>query len=105
MRAHLNACRGSVLPSAAAPGSQVRGTEIVFAERPLRLGAAAAMALANTPQTHDVPRLAAAAQSGTHLRRGGPVCSVSASGVDAATVRSQLALRRDALLQTLETLQ
>jgi predicted ATP-grasp superfamily ATP-dependent carboligase len=105
MRAHLNACRDRALPGAAAPQNRVCGTEIVFADRPLRLDAAAATALANAAHIHDVPRAANAAQHETHLRHGDPLCSVSASGADAASVRSQLARRRDALLQMLETLQ
>ena len=105
MRAHLNACRDGALPGAAAAPGCVCGIEIVFADRPLRLGAAAAAALANAAHTHDVPRGMSAAQHEPHLRRGDPLCSVSASGADAASVRSRLARRRDALLQTLEAFQ
>lgn len=100
MRAHLNACTGHGLPGAAPRQTGAHGTEIVFANRRLRLDATAARALAAAPHTHDLPHSTGADE--THLRRGDPVCSVSASGADAASVRSQLARRRDVLLQTLE---
>jgi predicted ATP-grasp superfamily ATP-dependent carboligase len=105
MRAHLNACRDGALPGAAPAPDRMHGTEIVFADRPLRLDGAAATVLAHAAHIHDVPRGAGTAHHVTQLSRGDPLCSVSASGADAVTVRSRLARRRDALLQSLETIQ
>jgi predicted ATP-grasp superfamily ATP-dependent carboligase len=97
LQAHRRACLHDVLPPGPAPADVVRGIEIVFAPRAMRLDAAAAAAIAHWPHTHDQPR------AGTLLRRGDPLCSLSASGSDAAQVQAALALGRDALLQSLET--
>ncbi len=107
--AHLQACRGGALLDTAmgedsAVGSpQVRGTEIVFAAQPLRLDDAALAALAQKPATHDVPRRAATRADAPHFARGEPVCSISASGTDAAGVSRELAQRRNAVLHLLQT--
>jgi uncharacterized protein len=96
LQAHLRACAEGVLPSQALPAGALRGIEIVHARRPMRLSAAAADWLAAQADTHDLPRAA------TTLSAGEPLCSVSATGDDAQTVKQRLAQRRDALLTTLE---
>ncbi|MFZ2650531.1 MAG: ATP-grasp domain-containing protein [Burkholderiaceae bacterium] len=107
--AHLNACRDATLRGVAAPQTSVRavrGTEIVFADRALRLNMAAAAALAETAATHDLPHCVA--QDGaheTHFAAGDPLCSVSAGGADAASVKLELAQRRATVLRTLEAFQ
>jgi predicted ATP-grasp superfamily ATP-dependent carboligase len=83
----------------------VHGTEIVFAPHPVRLTAAAAAQLARLPATHDLPRGAEAGAHATHFAPGEPLCSVSASGADAASVLRELARRRDAVLDILQTLE
>lgn len=99
LRAHLRACQHGELPTlAAGPDAWVNGQRIVFAPRALQLDAAAVAQLACRPQTHDLPRAAAT------LSAGEPVCSVSASGADPATVKHELARRSEAVLQTLEAL-
>jgi predicted ATP-grasp superfamily ATP-dependent carboligase len=96
--AHLRACQLGVLPPAPAPAERVRGIEIVFARRALRLDAAGAAAIAEGPGVHDLP------DAGAAFGPGDPLCSLSASGADADQVQATLARRRDALLQSLETL-
>ena len=98
LQAHRRACLHDVLPSGPAPADIVRGIEIVFAPRALRLDAAAAESIAHWPRAHDLPR------AGTAFRPGDPLCSLSASGADASQVQAALTLGRDALLQSLETL-
>ena len=96
--AHLHACLQAELPRAQAlEHVAVRGTEIVFARRPLRLDATAALRLAGRAGCHDLP--AGAARFGA----GDPVCSVSAKGTSAAHVRSRLERMRNAVHQSLET--
>ena len=99
MAAHVRACLGAELPSlAVAPApALVRGTEIVFARRPLALDERAAASLARWPHGHDLPWAAATFDAGD------PVCSVSAEGATAGHVRTRLTERREALLNTLET--
>jgi predicted ATP-grasp superfamily ATP-dependent carboligase len=98
MRAHLRACLHDELPhDPQRPAGRVGGTEIVFAPRALRLDDAAAAALASWPGAHDVPH------AGTHFGAGDPLCSVTASGPDADSVKIALARQRDAVLQQLET--
>ena len=80
----------------------VRGTEIIFAPRPVRLSAAAAAQLASLPATHDLPRGATPGSHATHFAPGEPLCSVSASGADLASVSAELARRRDAVLDILQ---
>jgi uncharacterized protein len=110
LHAHLQACAGAALPelpsgAALAQGAApcVRGSEIVFAPRSLRLSGAAQARLAALPAIHDLPHAPAGADA-PHFERDAPLCSVSASGADAASVKRELARRRDAVLQTLETL-
>ena len=80
----------------------VRGTEIIFAPRPVRLSATAAAQLATLPATHDLPRDASPGSHATHFAPGEPLCSVSASGADLASVSAELARRRDAVLDILQ---
>ena len=96
--AHLRACRDGVLPTSDRRPASVRGTEIVFARGPLRLSGQQAAWLAAQGDTHDLPGDAMAWSVGE------PVCSISAEGASASSVRQQLAQRRDALLSSLETL-
>ena len=101
--AHLRAClHGELPPVPAAVGGDlaihaVAGTEIVFARRPLQLRAAAALRLAGFAGCHDLPADA------TRFEAGDPVCSVAASGPDAAQVRALLARGCEAVHQLLET--
>lgn len=104
--AHLRACLHGELPAwPEAAGHDtadpaVAGTEIVFAPRPMRLDAAAAVRLAGLDgfgACHDLP------VGATRFGAGDPVCSVTASGPDAAQVRTLLARGREAVHQLLET--
>jgi uncharacterized protein len=92
---HLRACREGELP-AHAPHALTHGTEIVFAQRALRLSGAAARELAAQPQCHDLPR------AGSVFAAGDPLCSVSAQGRSADEVLALLSGHRDALLNRLE---
>lgn len=96
MAAHVNACLHGLLPEASAPQG-VAGHEIVYAPRPLDIGARAAQGLQAWPGCHDLPA------PGTHFDRGSPLCSLSASGGNAAQVRRALDASCAALLQSLET--
>jgi uncharacterized protein len=97
--AHVRACLHGELP----PGPEhhanevVRGTEVVFAPRRLWLDEPAVRRLAARADCHDVPATA------TALQAGDPLCSVSASGADAAQVRGLLQQRREAVLRWLES--
>lgn len=101
--AHVCACLQGELPQSTARGSDgftnspVRGTEIVFAARPLQLDAPAAQRLAARPACHDLPFGA------MHFQAGDPICSVSASGADAGQVHALLARGREAVHRSLET--
>jgi len=100
---HVRACLQGELPQRTARGSNgfesetVRGTEIVFASRPLQLDDAGALRLATRAACHDLPFGA------TRFEAGDPICSVSASGADAEHVYALLARGRDAVHQSLET--
>ena len=96
--AHLRACLQGVLPRPGAADALVRGTQVVFAPRPLRLDARAIDGLAAQPGVHDVPH------APQHCAAGAPLCSLSTTGTTPAEVREQLARRVDALLTTLETM-
>ena len=99
MTAHLRACLQGELPAAVSPAvSPVRGIEIVFARRPLRIGEAGALRLAGWPGCHDLPH------AGTLFAPGDPVCSLQVSGARADHVETRLASGREALLATLETM-
>jgi len=97
LRAHLRACLDDELPLAPEPAATVGGCEIVYAPRALRLDEAAATALASWPDAHDLPH------AGTPFEAGDPLCSVSARGPDAASVKIGLARQREAVLQQLES--
>ena len=99
MQAHLRACRNGELPPAAARSTgPVRGSEIVFARSPLRLGDAAVRELAAWPQCHDLPRV------GGVFSAGDPLCSLTAQGRSADEVIALLAAGREAVLARLETM-
>jgi len=101
MSAHLRACQEYGLPDTAPTGPPdvaVRGEAIVFAPRALRVDAAAAAALHNLGDCHDLP----AAQ--TAFERGAPLCSVSASGADTTAVRQRLRQRHEGVMNILERL-
>jgi predicted ATP-grasp superfamily ATP-dependent carboligase len=109
--AHLRACIDARLPATTASAglheaiagmansgsarATVSGNEIVYAPHSFDCDAATAQQLALLPDTHDLPRGA------TRFAAGEPVCSVSARGATAATVRSELARRRTTLLRFL----
>jgi predicted ATP-grasp superfamily ATP-dependent carboligase len=94
--AHVRACLQGELASMPARTDTVRGAEIVFAPRPLRLGEAAARRLAERAGCHDLPAGAA------HFGAADPVCSVSASGADAGQVRALLDQGREVVHRILE---
>jgi uncharacterized protein len=99
LRAHMAACQHGTLPQPA-PDANVRGTHIVFARTPLRLGSAAVQWLAGSSGTHDLPR------AGSRFAPGSPVCSLSLAGKPGespAQITEQLAQRCEATLQTLES--
>lgn len=99
MQAHLRACLRGELPQPTPPqGQEVEGLEIVFAPRPMRLDEAAARHLAAWPRIHDLPA------AGQRFDTDDPLCTLTASGVDAAEVRTRLNQGRERLLQSLETL-
>src|SRR6185295_14474915 len=77
--AHLRACTQGELPRGPARFANdiVRGTEVVFAPRRVRLDQPAAQRLAARADCHDLPLAA------TVFEAGDPLCSVSASGTDA----------------------
>lgn len=97
--AHMSACLRDELPGWSAPAANegVRGTEIVFAPRPLWLDESAARQLAERAACHDLPAHA------TRFEAGDPVCSVSAGAASAEQVHSLLERRRESVHQFLET--
>lgn len=97
LRAHLRACVQRELPCAPRPAGSISGSEIVYAPRALRLDGAAAERLASLPGTHDLPA------AGAGFAPGAPLCSVSARGPDADSVKIGLARQREAVLHQLET--
>ena len=99
MAAHVQACLQQRLPPPPAhpPGPRaVRGEAVVFAPRRLLLSTRAAAAMQERPDCHDLPAAA------TAFAPGDPLCSVSASGPDADTVRLHLRRRHDEILNILE---
>ena len=100
LEAHLQACLQGRLPVPAEvpadSASAMRGTEIVYADRPLQLTTAQAASLAHQPDAHDVP-----ARS-MQVARGDPLCSVSAVGDSLQEVQRRLRDTRAALLHTLD---
>ena len=97
--AHVRACLRDELPGWPAPAANpaVRGTEIVFASRPLWLDEPAARQLAERAACHDLPAAA------TRFEAGDPVCSVSASASSAEQVLALLERRCESVHQFLET--
>jgi uncharacterized protein len=99
LAAHVAACLRAELPPPRirrAP-QRVRGHEIVYAGRTLRLDEHAASRLAGWPEAHDLPC------AGGSFEPGDPLCSLSATGADAQEVRTRLQASRLALLKSLET--
>ncbi len=96
MTAHWFACTEGRLPEPPPPPARVEGIEIIFAKRSMRLDDLAARCLADWPHAHDLPCTA------SRFVPGDPVCSLSASGIDAADVQMHLNDRRKALAATLE---
>lgn len=95
--AHVRACVQGELPEARVQThGLIRGTEVVFAPRRLWLDEPATRRLAARPCCHDLPLGA------TSFEAGDPLCSVSASGTDAAHVRELLQRGRDAVHRSLE---
>jgi len=96
--AHLRACVQGELPPRPAPDANaiVRGTEIVFASRRCRLDESTLQHLAARADCHDLPAVASGFQAGD------PLCSVSASGTDAAQVRALLQCRHEDVHSLLE---
>ncbi|MGY4831070.1 ATP-grasp domain-containing protein [Sphaerotilaceae bacterium SBD11-9] len=97
MAAHVEACLYDTLPAPRPAVSNVQGTEIVFARHAAQVDDALARRLGAWPGAHDLPR------AGTRLDAGDPLCSLSASGADAASVRAALRQARETLLEMLET--
>lgn len=97
LRAHLRACERGELPSVPAPDAIVRGTEMIFAARPMHIDADGAARIERCEGARDLP------QSGTRLAPGDPLCSLVAEGTDEADTTTQLARRRVALQAALET--
>ena len=95
LHAHRRACMQGVLPPAPAPADGVRGIQIVFAPRALRLDADGAAMIANWPGAHDLPH------AGATFMPGDPLCSLSSSGADALHVQAALTHGREGLLQWL----
>jgi predicted ATP-grasp superfamily ATP-dependent carboligase len=96
--AHLRACVQGELPRRPTQSANaiVRGTEIVFAPRSFRLDESTLQHLAAQADCHDLPAVASVFETGD------PLCSVSASGTDAAQVRALLQHRREAVHSLLE---
>jgi predicted ATP-grasp superfamily ATP-dependent carboligase len=97
MAAHVQASLHGVLPAPRAWPDRVEGTEIVFARHGGRIDEAMACRLSAWPDAHDLPR------AGTQLEAGDPLCSLSAGGADAHSVRAALRHACETLLDTLET--
>ena len=74
----------------------MRGEEIVFARRPLRLDASDCAAIEKAGWCHDLPR------EGARLAWGDPLCSVSATGGDCKAVADELDRRREETLTWVE---
>lgn len=100
MAAHVRACLEGRLPDCPAeppPGQAVRGYGVVFARQAVTLGDAQAAALAAAPDSHDLPA------GGQNFDAGDPLCSVTLAGPSAADVLARLGVRRNALLNLVET--
>ncbi|AGU50236.1 hypothetical protein VAPA_1c31470 [Variovorax paradoxus B4] len=98
MQAHLRACLdGELPPPVPSHAQEVEGIEIVFAQQPLQLDAAAAQRLAAWPGIRDLP------EAGQRFDIDDPLCTLTASGSNAQQVRARLNEGRERLLQSLET--
>jgi predicted ATP-grasp superfamily ATP-dependent carboligase len=100
LAAHVRACIEGELPCwpAHAGNHLVRGIEIVYAARALGLDANDTARLGARAGCHDLPAAA------TRFKAGDPLCSVSASGTNAAQVRELLARACKAVHDSLETI-
>ena len=96
VQAHLRACRFAELPAPLPVSSRVHGNEIFFAPRNLALDGAAIAEIAAAPDTHDLPHAAG------RFRAGDPLCSFSAQGPDALSVKIGLQRLVHALHRILE---
>jgi predicted ATP-grasp superfamily ATP-dependent carboligase len=96
--AHVRACLHGELPPVPVPPLRVEGQRVVFARQPLQLTDRLAQCLADWPEAHDLPC------AGMAVATGDPLCSLTASGIDAAQVRARLQQGHDRLLKTLENL-
>ena len=96
--AHVLACLQGELPKLSKPiaNDTLQGSEIIFARRSFLLTETAARRLAECG-CHDLP------VAETRFEAGDPLCSVSATGANAAQVRSLLDRCREAVHQLLET--
>ncbi|NML15821.1 ATP-grasp domain-containing protein [Azohydromonas caseinilytica] len=95
LRLHLRACLGAPLPAQPVP-QPVHALEVLYAPRRLRLESPALQRLARRDWVHDLPA------APVELAALEPVCSLSAGGPDADTVRALLRRRHDELTELLE---
>ncbi|MEJ8838866.1 ATP-grasp domain-containing protein [Ramlibacter sp. AN1133] len=95
LRAHVHALRGELPAAPPTHPVGLRGSLTVFAERECRVGLALAAELAQSPHCHDLPA------PGLRLRRGEPVCTVSAGGTTGEAVLAELDARARQVLQRL----
>lgn len=102
IEAHLKACSHGSLPVPPSAAG-VRGFEIVFARRALRLDARACASLADWPRCHDRPFVDDTAGSVASFEPGDPLCTLSAHGDDADSVQRALHADVERLLDTLES--
>lgn len=101
LRAHLAACLGGRLPTAADTAAATaglaalppRGFEVLYSRRRHEPGPDAALA----PWCHDLPT------AGAVIERGAPLCTVSAVGASAAEVRAELRRRGRQISSQLES--
>lgn len=100
LHAHAQACQGEDLATLRlAPSSAlVRGIQTLFARQRVHINHPHAAVLQARTQVHDCPTLGSVVDSGQ------PLCSVSASALDADGVRAELAKRASTLLSTLESI-
>lgn len=91
LRMHVAACTGAPLENCAVLPAACNGIETVFARGAFQLDAEAAASLAARDDCHDLPH------AGASFAPGDPVCSVSAVGNNAASVREKLAGKRQML--------
>lgn len=87
IEAHVQACLQGGLPGPWAAAGLPRGTQWVFAERPVQLGRGILARLQDSGWCHDL------AAGPVRVGRHEPVCTVTAQAQDVATVRHLLATR------------